>query len=226
MLRAMISVHHAAATATTEFRDPRAVETWDALFRWRQDGVLRDVTIEDTWARVANALTPDPARAAIYRDAFSRWRLLPDGRLLRFAGTPTPLRLVGRVAAVLNVAAFVTRRSFDHTAFAQTAELATCLLDDAAALRAPGASPPTPAIGLIGFEDARADLGIASGTLEARDFARRLTAALASHAGHQAVALTPQPLLARLANHVADGFDGPDRAGLVEAVRPWLPEQE
>jgi ribonucleoside-diphosphate reductase alpha chain len=225
MLPAMPPVLHATAESATEFRDARAVETWDASFRWRQDGTLRDVTIDDTWARVANALSAEPARAAAYREAFSRWRLLPDVRLLRHAGTDAPPRLAGRVEAVVNAAAFVARRMFDEAAFAQSATLARCLVDDARAFQGPGEPAPRPAIGIIGFEDARAALGLASGA-PAREFARRLAALLAAKAGREALALTPQPLLARLANHVADGFDGPDRAALVATVAPWLAEPD
>jgi hypothetical protein len=220
----MIPVHSAVATASTEFRDARAVETWDAFFRWREDGVLRDVTIDDTWARVARALTQNEARAAAYRDAFSRWRLLPDARLLRYAGTATPPHLVGRIDAVVNVAAFVARRSFDHTAFAQVAALAKSLVNDAGAFCASGV-PLAPSIGLIGFEEARIDLGLAAGSRETGEFAMRIAATLAAHAGRGATALTPQPLLARFANHVHDGFDGSDRIALVEAVKPWLPQR-
>ena len=38
------------------FLDPVAVEAWDAWFRWREDGQLRDISVEATWERVAGAL--------------------------------------------------------------------------------------------------------------------------------------------------------------------------
>ena len=212
----------ASIVPSTEFRDPRAVETWDCSFRWRRDGVLRDITIDDTWARVARALTRDPLRETAYRDAFSRWRLLPDARLLRHAGTEVAPRLEGRIDAVLNAAAFVARRSFDHVAFAVTATLAKALVDDARVFAPPGTAP---VIGLIGFDEACHALGLDATGHEARELALRLAAELAAHAGRHAVGLMPQPLLARLANHVSDGFDGPARDALRAAVGDLLPER-
>lgn len=210
------------APPATEFRDARAVETWDTHFRWRQDGVLRDVTVDDTWARVAHALNPDAMRADGYRNAFARWRLLPDPCLLRHAGTGTSPQLPDPFAAVLNTQAFVTRRGvFDFAAFAATAELARRLCDDART-RFGGGVPRRAAIGLIGFDAAREALGLAAGTREAREFAARLAIGLATHAGRDQVRLTAQPLLAQFANHVGDGFDGPSRDTLLDTVQPWL----
>jgi ribonucleoside-diphosphate reductase alpha chain len=221
----MSSARPAHRGATTEFLDPRAVETWDCSFRWRKDGALRDVTIEDTWARVARALTQNPLRETAYRDAFARWRLLPDARLLRDAGTDRAPNLHGRIDAVLNAAAFASRRNFDHAGFAAAATLAKSLVDDARVFVPAGAVQPTATIGLIGFDEARHALGIACGSHESHEFALRLAASMVAHAGRQSVGLTPQPLLARLANHVSDGFDGPDRDSLLAAVEPWLPQR-
>jgi hypothetical protein len=41
------------------FMTPLAVETWDAWFRWRDRGQLRDRTIDATWERVATCLSRD-----------------------------------------------------------------------------------------------------------------------------------------------------------------------
>lgn len=200
----------------TEFRDPRAVDVWDGSFRWRRDGILQDLTIDDTWSRVARALTPDAARQIAYREAFARLRLLPDARLLRHAGTDVAPRLDGCLAVVLNAAAFVARRRFDHAAFAAAAALAAQLWRDARALLHDDLAP---AIGLIGFDEACAALGLDGAGARAPDLARRLASELALHVGRQALVLSPQPLLAQLANHVSDGFDGPASDALRDAVR-------
>lgn len=210
------------APPATEFRDARAVETWDAQFRWRQDGVLRDITVDDTWTRVAQALNPDAMCADAYRNAFARWRLLPDAWLLRHAGTGAMPAPPDPFAVVLNMQAFVARRGvFDFAAFAATAELARRLCDDARTRFAAGA-PLRAAIGLIGFDAAREALGLPAGSRETREFAARLAIVLATHAGRDKVRLTAQPLLAQFANHVGDGFDGPARDTLLDTVQPWL----
>ena len=77
-----------AVTTFTTFSSPAAVDAWDAEFRWRDAHRLRDVTIDDTWHRVAEAAAaaePEHASAwsARFVDAFSRWRLLPEAHLLR-----------------------------------------------------------------------------------------------------------------------------------------------
>jgi ribonucleoside-diphosphate reductase alpha chain len=43
--------------ASSAFTLLSAVEIWDAAFRWREQGQLRDLTIDDTWARVAGWVT-------------------------------------------------------------------------------------------------------------------------------------------------------------------------
>lgn len=157
---------------TTRFTDPTAVDAWDRWFRWRNSDSLRDRTIDDTWWRVADALTAvDGAQAQTwaqrYVDAFSRWQLLPDERLLRMAGTDTGLRPFDSPAATLNVAAFVvaplTRQArFDGERFAGIAGLAVRLLDDAlVTMHGPTSTFADLRIGLIGLADALQLLGVA-----------------------------------------------------------------
>lgn len=171
----------------TRFTDPIAVETWDAWFRWRDGDVLRDVTIDDTWWRVAETLaTPNglmaPLWAYHYASAFGSWRLLPDERLLRSAGTGSALGSSEPLAASLNLAAFVAKPPgepprFERTAFVDTAALAVHLLDDAS-LVFDDLLPAGLRIGVIGFADALQKLGIsyvsAGACAQARDFAMAL----------------------------------------------------
>lgn len=172
----------------TRFTDPIAVEAWDAWFRWREADALRDVTIDATWWRVAEAVaategTQAPLWAYRYVDAFRRWRLLPDERLLRQAGTGTTPTTFDAPAAALNAAAFVTAPvgaapRFDRAAFVDTAALAVRLLDSA--VRTCGAIPaPTELhIGVIGLADALQNLGIAYAGRAAPEQARAIAVAL------------------------------------------------
>lgn len=165
------------------FLTPLAVDTWDADFRWREDGRLHDTTIDATWGRVARALT----RGSIDRekeliDAFASWQLLLDERLMARAGTgrsdfgPEPL------AAALNMAAFVRNphsghASFDDAAFESRAGLAVRVLDEATALdkSLPRANLR---IGVIGFADAAALIRVTYGEADGCAFARRVSQAL------------------------------------------------
>ncbi|MEW6132359.1 MAG: adenosylcobalamin-dependent ribonucleoside-diphosphate reductase [Pseudomonadota bacterium] len=65
---------------------------WDAKYRYRDAGKVKDATVEDTWRRVARAL------AGVEADGRTRWerrfytaledfRFLPGGRILAGAGT-------------------------------------------------------------------------------------------------------------------------------------------
>lgn len=78
-----------------------AVDIWDAWFRWREQGALRDLTVNATWDRVATALASiEPADATIwserFTDAFRAWRLLLDERILATAGRGrTPVKAMG-----------------------------------------------------------------------------------------------------------------------------------
>lgn len=203
----------------TRFTDPIAVEAWDAWFRWRDGDTLRDVTIDDTWWRVAGAVSGAdgsmaPLWAHHYVDAFSRWRLLPDERLLRWAGTGHPLGDFDAPGAVLNVAAFVTlplgaQPRFDRAGFVQTAALAVRLLDDAL-LMCNAAQPQAGLqVGIIGFGDALQKIGSPYAGLEARAHAHAIAAALAEGCLQGAVDL-------------AEERGCPDPAGPAPLSATWL----
>lgn len=173
----------------TRFTHPLAVETWDAAFRLRADSELRDVTIDDTWWRVAEAVTAhDGAQAPLwahrYVDAFSQWRLLPDARLLRCAGAGQRPEQDAPPAAVLNVAAFVSapfgiEPHFDQALFEDTAAMAVRLLDDALMTCDGMADDAGLRIGVVGFGDALRRLRIAYQSDDARAFAATVARALA-----------------------------------------------
>lgn len=173
------------------FHDIVAVEAWDAWFRWRDGSQLRDLAINDTWQRVARALSPaepDGMHARFEQqllDACLGWRLLLDERLLVTAGTDAPDWPADGLAASLNAAVFVqapftVQAAFRHEAFEHTAELAVRALDDAAQM-APNGTRRAGAhlrIGIIGLADALAELRLpydsAPGRAAARDIARSL----------------------------------------------------
>src|SRR5689334_2879673 len=120
-------------TPTTRFLNTLAVETWDTWFRWREDAQLRDLTIEDTWERIATALTRAPARQSGYKrrliDALTGWHLLLDERMLATAGTTTLQWSANNLCAVLNAASFVRSSglrqvTFDYAHFEEVAALA------------------------------------------------------------------------------------------------------
>ncbi|MFD0737880.1 ribonucleotide reductase N-terminal alpha domain-containing protein [Lysobacter koreensis] len=177
--------------STTRFTDPAAVDAWDRWFRWRNGDGLRDRTIDATWWRVADALAGvegGQARtwAQRYVDAFSRWQLLPDERLLRMAGTDSRLHPFDSPGATLNVAAFVLapltqRARFDGERFAGIAALAVRLLDDAlVAMHGAAATFADLRIGLIGLGDALHLLGLAYEDTGAAEQARAVAKALAT----------------------------------------------
>ena len=173
---------------TTRFTDPAAVDAWDHWFRWRHAQGLRDRTIDATWARVAHAVAEavdDSACMRRYIDAFSRWQLLPDERLLRSAGTASLPGPLDAPAAMLNVAAFVTapltrQAQWDAQGCSRVAALAVRLLDDALVV-AHGATAGFRdlRVGVIGFADALGLLGIGYADAAAVELARRVGAALA-----------------------------------------------
>lgn len=176
---------------TTRFTDPAAVDAWDRWFRWRNGDGLRDRTIDATWWRVADALAAvegPQARTWAHRyvDAFSRWQLLPDERLLRMAGTDIGLHPFDSPSAALNVAAFVvaplTRQArFDGERFAGVAALAVRLLDDAlVTMHGAAATFADLRIGLVGLADALHLLGVAYDETGAAEQSRAVGKALAT----------------------------------------------
>lgn len=151
------------------FIDLAAVEAWDAWFRWRERSVLHDISIEDTWWRVAGALASVEAcdEGATWQvrfmDALASWRLLPDERVLAEAGTGRADQRGGALHAVLNAARFLSpedspRAAIDFDALADCAALAVRALDNAALLA--GNAAARFRIGVIGIADALALLGL------------------------------------------------------------------
>jgi ribonucleoside-diphosphate reductase alpha chain len=162
------------------FLTPLAVEAWDAWFRWRDHGQLRDVTVDSTWDRVATFLAQREsgiARMAYRRrlcDAFEGWQLLLDERVLASAGTAECEWPGDDLVGVINVARHVTApcsrdARFDRAAFEATADLAVRALDDAIGLRGDRANvSPRLRIGVIGMGDALALLGLCYDSAPAR----------------------------------------------------------
>ena len=174
----------------TRFTHPDSVDAWDQWFRWREGALLHDRTIDATWMRVAQAVVPADAGdgeawVRRYVEAFSRWQLLPDERLLQCAGTGQAFSDFEAPAAALNAAAFVaaagTRQArFDAERFASIAALAVRLLDDASLAVASGAHAGPLRIGVIGFTDALHLLGLDYLGARAVDFAREIGRSLAT----------------------------------------------
>jgi ribonucleoside-diphosphate reductase alpha chain len=175
----------------THFTDPASVEAWDCWFRWRERGVLRDLTVDATWSRVGHSVASVEGSSAgkwarRFIDAFRHWRLLPDSHLLRFAGTGTPLGQAP-LTAVVNAAVFVSSpgtadAAFDRPGFAETASLTVRLLDDVLlacdeSMRGSGLR-----IGLIGMADAMHHLGLPYDSAGARQFAGHVAGALSEGA--------------------------------------------
>ena len=172
------------------FLDMVAVEAWDAWFRWRDQGRIRDVSIGDTWFRVTRSLSsaePLATRVAWKRqlfDACSDWRLLLDERILAVAGTSRPGWPHDRLGAVLNAAVFVgspftAEASFRHEAFEATAELAVRALDNASLLAGQGRPGIHLRVGLIGLADALLQLGYAYDSEQGRRAAQHIASSLA-----------------------------------------------
>jgi ribonucleoside-diphosphate reductase alpha chain len=76
----------------TRFDAPIAEQIWDMKYRFKQaDGAPIDVTVEDTWRRIADDLArveDDPALwADRFYDALADFKFLPAGRITAGAGT-------------------------------------------------------------------------------------------------------------------------------------------
>jgi ribonucleoside-diphosphate reductase alpha chain len=82
----------------TAFHAPIAEQIWDMKYRFKQaDGTPVDVTIEDTWRRIARALAavedePEAWEARFY-NALSGFKYLPAGRIISGAGTERTVTL-------------------------------------------------------------------------------------------------------------------------------------
>lgn len=173
------------------FVSPAAVEAWDTWFRWRENGTLRDDTIDATWRRVASALASaesEDERAAFelrLLDAFASWRLLLDERLLATAGTGKKSWPGSDLAAVLNIAGFLRGCStpdakVDLAAVKDCAALAVRALDDALLLGdGTGEQPKRLRVGIVGFANALALLRLDYSGLESRRHAQVIAQSLA-----------------------------------------------
>jgi len=81
-----------AESAASDRVAPVSRQIWDAKYRLKSaDGTPVDVTIEDTWRRVARALAAaeaDPAQWELpFYKALEDFRFLPAGRILSGAGS-------------------------------------------------------------------------------------------------------------------------------------------
>jgi ribonucleoside-diphosphate reductase alpha chain len=173
------------------FVETAAVDAWDAWFRWRDHGVLRDLTVDATWDRVATALTSveSTTTAPIWKrrftDAFDAWRLLLDERIFATAGTGEHKWHNDGLVAALNVAAFVrapltSRAAFDQTGIEDVAALAVRALDDARVLVGNAAAVNGDfRIGMVGLADALTLLGLAYDSADGRAQATFIAQALA-----------------------------------------------
>lgn len=174
------------------FIDPTAVEVWDTWFRWREDGQLRDISIEATWERVARALAlveaaPSPRWVNRVIDAQARWQIVFDERILAGAGTRN-FAWPRDPVAVLNLASLVnaplsTHAHFDFDSLRAAAELAVESLDNALLA---GTSPDDAfadlRVGVIGLADALALLGKRYDSPAGRVLAGRMAQTLAEGA--------------------------------------------
>ncbi|MFC4762891.1 hypothetical protein [Dyella koreensis] len=174
------------------FKDIIAVEAWDAWFRWREDGYLRDLSIHDTWSRIARTLSVaeprDQAKSFERRiiEASESWRLLLDERIMVSAGTAKPDWPGDGLAAVLNAASFVCApysgdAYFEHESFETTAALAVRALDNACcvAARSVDHAPTHLRIGVMGLADAMAMLQVPYDSTAGRRFAHDVARSLA-----------------------------------------------
>lgn len=187
--------------AASPFATPAAVEAWDAWFRWRENGALRDDTVESTWQRVASALAavePGDERSAFRHrllEACFDWRLLLDERILATAGSGAMSWPGDGLVAVLNLAGFVrspaaARASLDIAAIEAGAGLAVHALDNAIVLRGDSARiAKRLRIGVVGLADAFAQLGLGYDDEEARSLARSIAQALAEGSLRATIAL-------------------------------------
>ena len=176
-------------SSPTAFTLPEAVDVWDAEFRWRDGRRLRDLTIDDTWRRIAEqAAAVESSQRNVWSfhfiDGFSRWRLLPAEDILRTFGTGRPMPALTEPGAVLNVAAFVVKQPvadarFDSERFVAIASLAVRFLDDVAAATGTEPKPRRLRIGLIGLADALDALGLDYDSAPARKHGASVARALA-----------------------------------------------
>ncbi|MEL6649010.1 MAG: ribonucleotide reductase N-terminal alpha domain-containing protein, partial [Pseudomonadota bacterium] len=76
----------------SRFSAPIAENIWDMKYRFKEaDGTPIDVTVEDSWRRIARALASVEETPAAWEDKFysalEDFRFLPAGRITAGAGT-------------------------------------------------------------------------------------------------------------------------------------------
>ena len=181
------------------FVSPVAVEAWDAWFRWRENGMLHDDTVDATWRRVASTLASIEAERTAFElrllDAFATWRLLLDERVLATAGTDKQSWPDNGLGAVLNIVGLVRKpgtldANIDLAAMTDCAELAAHALDNAILLgKRMQQEPKKLRIGVIGFAEALTWLGLDYAGAEARRQARSIAQSIAEGCLRATVAL-------------------------------------
>lgn len=175
--------------AFSPFIDPAAVEAWDAWFRWREQGRLRDMTIDATWGRVVHALAKvlpaeeRPDAEAGFQRAFAAWEILPDERVLATAGTGAPYWPNDWLSAVVNVASFVRgiggQSYLDLAGVRRAASLALKLTDLAAWVADANRQRILHSrVGIVGFGDALILLRMNYGSAAALRLAAQVARAL------------------------------------------------
>ncbi len=118
-------------------------------------------------------------------EAFQEWRIVPDARLLRWAGTGCNGFEFENPAATLNLGIFiayprVSAAYFDYQAFRAAAALAVRFLDNAWLTYGNASSLPNVRIGMMGFAEAVAALGLPYLSEQACEFASSLGETLAA----------------------------------------------
>jgi len=76
----------------TPFDAPISEEIWDMKYRLKElDGTIRDISIQDTWRRIARALAACETDPILWEEQFfevlSDFKFLPAGRIISGAGT-------------------------------------------------------------------------------------------------------------------------------------------
>lgn len=95
---------------TSPFHAPIAEQIWDAKYRFKEaDGTPIDQTVEDTWRRIAEALTAKetsnmaPVMAGEFYEALEDFRFLTAGRITAGAGTGRMVTLFNCLASTAQI---------------------------------------------------------------------------------------------------------------------------
>lgn len=186
----------AGRSRRSDFIDAAAVDAWDAWYRWREGSELRDVSIFDTWTRIATALAgAECANAERWKqwllDAISEWRLVLDEQILRSAGTESNV-WSGTLVCAVNLPAFVqsplsAQASFDFGLFGRSVALAVHALDNALCIAANKLKRVS--VGIIGLADSLALLDLRYDSPAACDFVHQVGRMLAQMSQEESIAL-------------------------------------